>query len=133
MNTHQLNGIGWYLFGCRYLGTFALNGVPAKIDKTATLKHFIINTQTSNLPGQHWVAVTIQNNTAYIFDSFGNPPKPLLVRQLKDQGITKIYYNKRQIQPYNTTFCGQLAVKHLLNVDLLGRTRGVSSWKAVLH
>jgi len=133
MNTHQLNRIGRYLFGWRYLGTFPLNWIPLKLDKTTILQHFIINTQTSNLPGQHWVAVTIQNNTAYIFDSFGSSPKPLLVRQLKDRGITKIYYNQRQIQPYNSTICGQLSVKHLLNVDLLGRTRGVSSWKAALH
>lgn len=133
MDSLQLNRLGKAWFGYRYLGTFPLDRVPHHFIKDAKLVHFIINTQTSNLPGQHWVAVSICNNTAYIFDSFGQPPPALLVKQLKKRGITKIYYSKKQVQPFNTIICGQLAIKHLLHVDLLGRTRGISCWKANVH
>ena len=134
MNSAQVNRMGKTLFGYRYLGTFPLDKVPLHFIKDAQLQHFIINTQTSNLPGQHWIAVTIyQRNKAYIFDSFGIPPPTLLINQLKERGIEKIYYSKRQIQEFDTTICGQLALNHLLHVDLRGRTRGLSSWKTTLH
>lgn len=134
MNTHQLNRMGKLLFGYRYLGTFPLDKVPLRFVKDALLQHFIINTHTSNLPGQHWIAVTVHNGKkAYIFDSFGIPPPRLLVTQLKQRGIVEIYYTKRQVQAFDTLICGQLALKHLLNVDLHGRTRGVSSWKPIVH
>ena len=134
MYTQQLNRMGTRLFGYRYLGTFPLDKVPLHFIKDAVLQHFIINTHTSNLPGQHWIAVTVHNNNkAYIFDSFGQPPPRLLVSQLKQRGIAKIYYSKRQIQTVGTTICGQLALKHLLHVDLHCRTRGLSRWRTNLH
>ena len=134
MHTIQVNRVGKSLFGYRYLGTFALDKVPLHFIRDAKLQHFIINTQTSNLPGQHWIAVTVcDNNKAYIFDSFGVPPPTLLINQLKRRGIRKIYYNKRQVQNFGTLLCGQLALQHLLHVDLSGRTRGLSAWKASLH
>jgi len=131
-STDQLYRIGKRLFGYRYLGTFPLDKVPPFI-KNATMQHFIINTHTSNLPGRHWLAVTIHNNKAYIFDSFGVPPPSLLVNQLKLYGVNKIYYNQRQIQAFGTYTCGQLSLKHLLNVDLRGGARGISGWKAYVH
>jgi len=134
MHTIQVNRVGKSLFGYRYLGTFALDKVPLHFIRDAKLQHFIINTQTSNLPGQHWIAVTVcDNNKAYIFDSFGVPPPTLLINQLKRRGIKRIYYNKRQVQNFGTLLCGQLALRHLLHVDLSGRTRGLSAWKASLH
>lgn len=133
MNTNQLDRAGKRVLGYRYLGTFPLDRVP-QFMKDAALQHFIINTQTSNLAGQHWIAVTIVHNSkAYIFDSFGQAPPTLLVNQLKQRSIHKIYYNKRQLQPFNTTFCGQLALIHLINADFGGRIGGLSHRQANLH
>lgn len=130
MDTLQLDRMGKRLFGYRYLGTFPLDKVPLHFIRNATLQHFVINTHTSNLHGQHWIAVTVHNNNkAYIFDSFGVPPPTLLVNQLQRRGITKIYYSKHQVQPFNTEICGELALSHLLHVDILGRARGLSGWK----
>lgn len=134
MDTTQVNRLGKSLFGYRYLGTFALDKVPLHFIRDAKLQHFIINTQTSNLPGQHWIAVTVYDNEkAYIFDSFGVPPPSLLVNQLKRRGIQKIYYSQQQVQNFGTLLCGQLALQHLLHVDLSGRARGVSVWKTSLY
>lgn len=134
MNTNQINYMGRLVFGHRYLGTFSLDKVPPRFKPNCNLQYFIINTDTSNLPGKHWIAISVHNNkTAHIFDSFGIPPPPLLVKQLKLRGINKIYYSTRQVQPFESLICGQLALKHLANVDLRGRARGVSRWKTVLH
>lgn len=133
MNTQELNHLGRLAFGYRYLGTFSLDKVPS-FKKNAALQHFIINTDTTNLPGKHWIAVTIFNNKhAYIFDSFGIPPPSLLISQLRQRSIDKIYYSRQQIQPFGTQICGQLSLKHLANVDLRGRARGLSRWKTYVH
>jgi len=134
MNTQQLDRMGKFLFGYRYLGTFPLDKVPLHFVTDAALLHFIINTHTSNLPGQHWIAVTVhKGEKAYVFDSFGIPPPRLLIYQLKQRGIRKIYYSKHQVQSFNQQNCGQLALIHLLNVDLRGGTRGLSGWKPTIH
>lgn len=129
----QLDAIGRRWFGYRYLGTFALNEVPHFSSRKASMRHFIINTQTSNLPGQHWIGVTVYRNIAYVYDSFGLPPPALLVTQLRQRGVNNIYYNRQQIQPYNTTICGHLTLQHLRNADLCSRARGLSYWKTLLH
>lgn len=133
MHTEQLNRMGKQLMGNSYLGTFALDQLPAIIFANEPMLHFIINTQTSNLPGQHWIAVTINRNKAYVFDSFGLPPPQLLISQLRQYGVRRILYNSRQIQPINTQMCGQLALQHLFNTHIRYRTRGLPRWKTVVH
>lgn len=132
MNRDELDRMGRLLLGYRYLGTFPLDMAPPLM-KDAVIQHFIINTHTSNLEGQHWLAVTVCNNKAYIFDSFGQPPPSLLVKQLREQRVNKIYYNRRQIQQFGTYICGSLAIKHLVNADLCGRTGGIPYRKTSLH
>lgn len=51
MTTEQLN------CACNcdgYLGVFPLNKLPENLDDDST---FIVNTDTDNLPGRHWIAV----------------------------------------------------------------------------
>lgn len=138
LTTSELTQKGKHLLGPRlYLGTFAIDRVPQVICHRGQPQqvHFIINTQTSNLPGQHWVAVSIDclHHTAYIFDSFGQPPPTLLVKQLRSH-VKRIYYNTRQVQAPNTQNCGQLALQHLLHIaNLRGGARGLPYWKAFVH
>ena len=137
MNSRQVNRIGKRLLGRSYLGTFALDKVPlARLGgrNHKRLQHFIINTQTSNLPGKHWVAVSTHQRKAYYFDSFGLPPPSLLVRQLRNGGIKEITYNTRQVQAFNTQVCGRLALQHLRNTNLRGGIGGLSRWsQALVH
>lgn len=78
--------------------------------------HFTINTQTSNLPGQHWVGVTVwpEQAASYIFDPLGLPPPTLLIKALrKHLQVRHIAYNQRQIQPLNSLLCGPLVLSHI--------------------
>ena len=55
-----------------FLGVFPINYLPNKILQLPVL--FIINTNTMNLPGQHWKAVYLSvNGNGEIFDSLAMP------------------------------------------------------------
>ena len=78
---------------------------------------FIVNTDTSNLPGQHWIAVYINQSEIQVFDPLGFYYPALLVNTLMRMN-TNVVFNRIRCQPPNTTICGQccllwLAVKIL--------------------
>ena len=55
-----------------FLGVFPMNYLPRKISRLPVL--FIINTNTGNLPGQHWKAVYISTKSiGEVFDSLATP------------------------------------------------------------
>lgn len=100
-----------------FVGTFALDQIPIIKHRKYSDRtyHFVVNTQTHNLPGQHWIGVTIRNKTAYIFDPFGSPPSQLLIHYLKRRTTARNFqYNKKQLQPLGTVICGHLVIQHLL-------------------
>jgi len=74
----------------------------------------VINLDSSNNLGTHWVAYKkINSNNVIYFDSFGNlnPPKEF-VEYMKN---CKIHFNYNQYQQYNTYNCGHLVLKFLYN------------------
>lgn len=96
-----------------FKGVFACNKLPQRvIEKPAC---FIINTDPSNKPGEHWVAVYVpKRGKCEYFDSFGLPPQ-------KDQIIKFILrisqsfkYNKKQLQNILSTVCGNYCCEFLL-------------------
>ena len=55
-----------------FLGVFPMNYLPRKISRLPVL--FIINTNTGNVPGQHWKAVYISTKSiGEVFDSLATP------------------------------------------------------------
>lgn len=72
----------------------------------------IVNLDSSQGTGTHWVAYIKNDDTAEYFDSFGNlkPPKEL-VNYLK----CKIMYNRERYQNYNSEICGRLCLEFLMN------------------
>ena len=116
MNSNQLTTVATKLMGERaFLGVFALERIPTNLYQHKLPVHFIVNTQTSNLPGQHWLGVSIlSNGQVYIFDPLGQSPPQALVRQLQRQrGVHRITYNKHQYQSFLSTQCGQHVLSYL--------------------
>lgn len=70
----------------------------------------IVNLDSSNGPGTHWVAYYKNKMDVNYFDSFGNlkPPKELIVYLGKN-----ISYNYTQYQTYDSVICGHLCIKFL--------------------
>ena len=104
MQTKQLWKIGKKLIGDKFLGVFPLDRIPYN----CILQYgscYITNTQTSNLPGQHWIAI-YANKMIHVFDPLGAHYPPYLVRRLQSSG-RPICYHWEPIQDPNSTTCGQ--------------------------
>lgn len=76
MNTIELTSIvrNRIINGTDFLGVLACDQLP----KHGVYKYpamFIVNTQPSNMPGEHWLycGYTTKHRQGYFFDSFGNP------------------------------------------------------------
>lgn len=71
----------------------------------------IINLDSSENEGTHWVAYIKLNNYCEYFDSFGDLMPPLeLTRYLEKYDI---YYNYNIYQSFNSVNCGHLCLKYL--------------------
>lgn len=78
----------------------------------------IVNTDSNDGKGTHWVAYKKSNNQIIYFDSYGNlPPPPELVKYFytNNNRNIKILYNYDNIQNVNSSRCGQHCLKFLYN------------------
>ena len=137
LTTRQIDSKAHTLGITNYIGTFALDEVPhipmSYRDNMRPggggggdyVEHFIVNTQTKNLPGQHWVAVSIapHRGVALIFDSLGMPPARQLIRNIQRawRTINTIRYTQKQVQSLDSANCGHWALRHIY---LLERSYG---------
>jgi hypothetical protein len=89
-----------------YRGTFAIDQVPLKEIKKPTL--FVINLDTSDQNGSHWISIYLTKSIFELFDSGGR----LLNQHIYFNYIRKCYnkkkfvYNKTQIQDNSSICCG---------------------------
>lgn len=71
----------------------------------------ILNLDSSDNPGTHWVAYIKQNKYCEYYNSFGNLKPPLeLIKYLKGLSVN---YNYTQHQAFDTVNCGHLCLKYL--------------------
>ena len=114
-----------------YVGTVALDQVKDlkpwvnKLDRMG----FIVNLDTSDKPGSHWVAVDIvwPNDVAEIcyFDSLAQPPPKSLLQDLKKfiaaRKDNQVYMKFKSHEPQdrrqalNTNTCGVYAIKFIID------------------
>jgi hypothetical protein len=73
---------------------------------------FVINTDTSTLPGEHWIAVYITTSNIRAFDPLGCYYPSLLVRKLSSIG-KKVHYNRVMYQDPTTQMCGPICMQWL--------------------
>ena len=95
-----------------FLGIFALDTLPKSIQQLPVL--FVVNTQTSNLPGQHWVAVYISSEKrGEVFDSLTSPISLTLMRWMNTFTF-KWKRSKRMIQNPLSAYCGAFVAYFVL-------------------
>lgn len=71
----------------------------------------VLNLDSSDNPGTHWVAYVKQNDYCEYFDSFGNLKPPLeLVKYLRSMTIN---YNYIRYQTFGSVKCGHLCLHFL--------------------
>ena len=102
-----------------FLGVFPINTLPHRVSHYPAC--MVINTQSHNLPGQHWLSVFITSDKrGEVFDSLGLPLSNYLIRWLNR--FTKSWtYSRKIYQPLLSDKCGAFAIYFILN-RLQGRT-----------
>lgn len=98
-----------------FRGVFMRDLLPKKINK---YECGIVNLDSSNGLGTHWVAYYKNNKYKEYFDSFGNLQPPLEI--IKYIG-SNIHYNHHQHQKYNSFNCGHLCLKFLYEKNWINK------------
>lgn len=76
----------------------------------------VVNLDSIRGPGTHWVAYGKKGDNVYYYDSFGNLPPPReLIKYFGSD--SKIQFNYKKYQDYNTFVCGQLCLTFLNNFN----------------
>lgn len=91
-----------------FRGVFMRDELPKKPNK---FECAIVNLDSSQNEGTHWVAYAKIGNYCEYFDSFGNLKPPLELTNYLN-GLD-IYYNYNRYQSFETTNCGHLSIMFL--------------------
>ena len=86
-----------------FRGVYLMDTLPSKPNKKEC---GILNLDSSDGPGTHWVAWYKNGNNKIYFDSYGIQPPKEIIKYL-GRGIN---YNTDQIQPRGAVFCGHLCL-----------------------
>ena len=109
MNTKQINKL--FKNNLNYLGTF-----PKDLLQSSSKNKFglIINTDNSDMPGEHWVAIFKNNNKVEYFDSFGLPPlHEEIIHYLNNVSKMGWAYNTVTFKNEKSDACGMYCVMFL--------------------
>lgn len=118
MNTAQIDRLLTHHHRTRryYLETYAADRIPdVERAKSLALCAFIVNTDVSSRPGEHWVALYIRTkNVAEYFDSLAMepPPSPHISEFLEQ--FTTIIRNPTSLQSPLTSVCGQFCIYFII-------------------
>lgn len=91
-----------------FRGVFCRNELPRTIHKNEV---GILNLDTSNHSGTHWVGYVKKDKIIYYYDSFGNLRPPLELKLYFAN--SKILYNYEVNQTFNSFNCGHLCLKFI--------------------
>src|SRR5882724_5062914 len=111
MNTTEINAKLSHL-KC-YVGAFPRDILPRKLRKGKNA--MVINTDPSHLPGQHWVALIIQDGAGEYFDSFGMPPlHDDITSYISKQCPKGCCYNPMHLQSVTSSTCGLYTIAYIV-------------------
>ena len=110
-NNIQLDSLGHYLFGKKYLGTFSSDTYPKRI-KNGDM--FIVNNKSSKQKGEHFIAIHKYRNKTYAYDTFNRD-----VHSLSNYWRHKswISANTNRDQSFNEKNCGSRSMAWLISFD----------------
>jgi hypothetical protein len=82
---------------------------------------YIINYGNEKDGGTHWIAVIIENNNVFVFDSFGAPCSNDVADFIR--GKKHISYNQYIIQDLNSSLCGWYCLFMIYFVQEAGKSK----------
>ncbi len=102
MNTKDIDRFVRGDAACRgiFQGVFSIDTLPD------TPHLLVCNTDPSNKPGKHWIAIFVDSvGRGEYFDSFGREPFGVFADYMNEH-CTDWIYNTRQLQSIVSSFCG---------------------------
>jgi len=118
MDSREVSSLG-KTYIPHFVGVFPLNKLPQVM---CAPSNFIVNTDTHNLPGEHWLAVSYQKGgIVYVFDPFGFYYPPILkiyVNKLKR--AEPVIYNRIRYQGLLEQTCGLYCIAWLIAINTPG-------------
>lgn len=121
MDTIELDDVLSSVSG--FIGAFACDQLPPIPKKDFSV---VINTDPSNLPGDHWLTLIRKNSVLYFIDSYGRHYKdatfdPIFVKTiLKYIGKEKVVCSNKWLQQLTSNTCGYYCVYFIK--ELLGNS-----------
>lgn len=112
-----LHNLSKKLIGPEFIGVYPCDVFP-KIRHSVATNMIIFNTGRANTEGEHFVAVTVTRRKVYYFDSFGEQPNNIFIKDF----LTKVCqdkffdYNRVSLQHDLSNFCGFYCLAYLLSV-----------------
>ena len=95
-----------------FLGVFSIDHLPEKLPRLPVL--LIVNTNPSNLPGQHWKAVFIsRNGNGEVFDSLAAPIS-LKLEQWMTRNTRRWISSKLTLQSPLSASCGGYVLYYVM-------------------
>ena len=84
-------------------GVFIVDNMPENL-------HLLVcNTDPSDKPGRHWIAIYIENGRGDFFDSFGRRPNADFERYMNRHCLS-CNFNDKQLQSVVSKFCGYYCI-----------------------
>ena len=96
-------------------GVFSVDTLPDN-------PHLLVcNTDPSDKPGRHWIAIYVRHGRGEFFDSFGRRPNAVFERYM-NRHCSSWTFNVKQLQSIVSKFCGHYCIYYCIfrsrNVDL---------------
>lgn len=95
-----------------FKGVYSRDKLPIKITYPASL---IFNTDTSQGPGEHWIALYYNSHgSCYFYDPLGLPPKVYNMGSYLTRTSKRWTWNRDQHQSINSNLCGYFCFLFLI-------------------
>lgn len=116
MNNFQLEKLLGHLPG--FQGVWACDQLRSLSLAPQLPAYFIVNTHPAHKPGEHWLALALEENgEASFFDSYGFPPNfshyPIDILRFLENRSDRVWYHDRQLQDALSTTYGQHCVFYI--------------------
>lgn len=114
MNTYQIEKILKTNMLTRkyFLGVFSRDELPFIYKYPCC---FILNTDPSNKPGEHWLAIYYdENQNAEFFDPAGYDPSRYRLLTYLDKTSKSWKFNNQRLQGFFSELCGQYCILYLI-------------------
>ncbi len=121
-SSDELTKVGKRLFGSKYVGTLPRDFITDETFNNKR-KYAIINTDTSDKDGEHWVCCAYDKGMMYAYDSYGNHIFELIpeLRQFK-----RVVHADRDAEQYGSQEnCGARCITWLYMFDKYGKEKAL--------